>query len=158
MIIRKIHPKDNKTLEKIIKDTIIEYNLPKVGTAYEDKDTLAMFEAYQDANATYFVLEIDNKVIGGSGIKLLKGSNGNVCELQKLYLIPEARGKGYGKQLFDACITAAKKLGYNQCYLESDPSMKKAIAIYEKNGFKHLKQAMGNTGHNACGVFMIKDL
>lgn len=158
MIIRKIAPKDNKIIEKIIKATILEYGIPTKGSAFEDTDTIAMFEAYQDATSAYFVLEIDNKVIGGSGIKLLKGNNGNICELQKLYLIPEARGKGYGKQLFDTCIKTAKDLGYKQCYLESDAGMKKAIAIYEKNGFTHLTQAMGNTGHNACGVFMLKDL
>lgn len=158
MTIREIQAKDNQKIEEIVKSTIVEFGLPTTGSAYEDSDTQAMCEAYQDANAIYFVAEADNEVVGGGGIKPLQGFNSTVCELQKMYLKPGARGKGYGKQVFDACLKAAKQLGYKQCYLESDPTMTSAINIYEKNGFKHLKGPLGNTGHTACGVWMLKDL
>lgn len=158
MIIRKIAIKDNKKLETIIKDTIVEFGLPTTGTAYEDKDTLAMFEAYQKENEAYFVIEMNNKVVAGGGIKPLADGNGKICELQKMYMLPEARGKGYGKKLFNTCLQTAKELGFKQCYLESDPSMKSAINLYEKNGFKHLDRPLGTTGHTACGIWMLKDL
>lgn len=157
MIIRKIAPKDNKKMEEIIKSTILEFGLPTTGTAYEDKDTLSMFEAYQDTSATYFVVEVDNEVVAGGGIKSLTNET-HICELQKMYMLPEMRGKGYGRQLFLTCLQAAKDLGYKQCYLESDPGMKSAINLYEKNGFEHLKAPLGNTGHTACGIWMLKDL
>lgn len=158
MIIRKIQPKDNQKIEEIIKSTILEFGLPTTGSAYEDSDTQAMYEAYLDDSAIYFVIEVDDEVIGGGGIKPLQGYDNTVCELQKMYLKPSARGKGYGKQVFYSCLRAAKELGYTQCYLESDPSMTTAITIYEKNGFKHLKSPLGNTGHTACDVWMMKDL
>lgn len=158
MTIRKIEVKDNQKIEAIIKSTILEFGLPTTGSAYEDSDTQAMYEAYQGTNAIYFVAEADDKVIGGGGIKPLQGSDNSICELQKMYLKPSSRGKGYGKKIFDRCLLAAKELGYKQCYLESDPSMTSAINIYEKNGFKHLKGPIGNTGHVACGVWMIKNL
>lgn len=158
MIIRKVAQKDNKELELIIKNTIVEFGLPKTGTAYEDTDTLAMFEAYQKENEVYFVIEINHEIIAGGGIKALANSNGKTCELQKMYMLPKARGKGFGKKLFNKCLQAAKELGYKQCYLESDPRMKSAINLYEKNGFKHLEQPLGCTGHTACGIWMLKDL
>ena len=158
MIIRKIRPDDNKDIEEIVKSSIVEFGLPLTGSAYEDKDTQAMYEAYQDDKAIYFVLEEQGEVIGGGGIKPLQGSDHSICELQKMYLKPKERGKGYGKQIFHTCMRAAKELGYKKCYLESDPGMKTAIGLYEKNGFIHLKKAMGNTGHTACAVWMIKDL
>ena len=81
-----------------------------------------------------------------------------ICELQKMYFKPESRGKGYGKLIFDKCLNKARELGYKQCYLESASVLKKAIAIYERNGFNFLDKPMGNTGHYECGVWMIRDL
>jgi putative acetyltransferase len=43
-------------------------------------------------------------------------------------------------------------------YLESFPDMKEAIRIYEQNGFTYLDKPLGNTGHFACNVWMVKDL
>ena len=156
--IRKIEAKDNQKIEQIVKSTIIEFGLPTTGSAYEDSDTTAMYEAYQNDDQAYFVLEVNNEIVGGGGIKALNGSEGKICELQKMYLMPKVRGKGYGKSIFDTCLQAAKDLDYKQCYLESDPSMLSAIKIYEKNGFKHLNGPIGNTGHTVCGVWMLKDL
>ncbi len=158
MIIRNIEPKDNEKIEKIVKSTILEFGLPTKGSAYEDKDTLNMFAAYEAPNASYFILEHDNEVIGGGGIKPLQGENEQVCELQKMYVLPKGRGKGFGRKLFERCLLAAKDLGYEQCYLESDPGMTAAIRLYEQNGFKHLKGPLGATGHTACGIWMIKPL
>ena len=158
MIIRNIQARDNQKIEEIVKSTIIEFGLPTKGSAYEDSDTQNMFEAYQAAKASYFVLEDDHEVIGGGGIKPLQGEHNEICELQKMYVLPKGRGKGFGRKLFEHCLQAAKELGYKKCYLESDPGMSAAIRLYEKNGFEHLKGPLGSTGHTACGIWMIKSL
>ena len=158
MIIRKIQLKDNAAIEQIIKAIFPEFGLPLIGTAYEDEETPRMFESYQATNEVYFVIEENGVVLGGGGVKPLKGFETDICELQKVYFSTEIRGKGYGKIIFNKCMDAAKNLGYKQCYLESASQMKVAISIYEKAGFKHLDKAFGNTGHYSCGVWMIKDL
>ena len=158
MIIRKIAPSDNSSIARIIKASLVEFGLPTVGTAFEDKETLAMYEAYQNDREVYYVLEIDGEVLGGGGIKQLKGSDATICELQKMYFDPKIRGKGYGQLFFDTCMQAAKDFNYKQCYLESASALKAAIHIYEKNGFKHLNSALGATGHYSCSVWMLKDL
>ena len=58
----------------------------------------------------------------------------------------------------DKIFIAAKELGYQQLYLESFPDFSKAVSIYEKAGFRRLDAAMGNSGHYACNVWMLKDL
>lgn len=158
MIIRKIKPEDNPEIEQIIKSTILEFNLPMTGTAYEDSETKNMYESYQGSSEIYFILEDHGIVAGGGGIKSLKDNNNQICELQKMYFAPEARGKGFGKLIFEKCIEAAIKLGYKQCYLETSPELKSAIHIYEKNNFKHLDGPLGGTGHYSCGVWMLKEL
>lgn len=158
MIIREIQPKDNLSIEVIMTDCFNEFGLPTVGSSLEDADVKHMFEGFQEERAIYYVLEDHGKVLGGGGVKQLKGAAKDTCELQKMYFHPDARGKGYGKKMFDKCIEAAKEFGYKFCYLESASQLKSAIQLYENNGFKHLNQPLGNTGHTICGVYMLKEL
>jgi putative acetyltransferase len=158
MIIREIQQKDNKEAAIYIRAAFPEFKMALVGTAYEDPETDAMFEAYQGEGEVYFVIEEDGEVVGGAGIKLLRDNKDNVCELQKMYFLAKTRGKGYGKLLFAKCLEAAKDFGYNQCYLESSPLFKAAIHIYESFGFKHLEKSLGNTGHYSCDIWMLKEL
>jgi len=158
LLIRKIKPEDNPLIEQIIKDIFPEFNMPLVGTAFEDDETPNMFESYQGEKEMYFIIEDNGVVVGGGGIKPLRDSENNICELQKMYFSPTIRGKGFGKKMFDICMQAAKKFGYKKCYLESASQLKAAIHIYENSGFIHLDKPLGNTGHYSCGVWMIKDL
>ena len=154
-IIRPIQPKDNAGVAKIIRSVLEDFNVPKVGTAYADKALECMFETYDVPRAIYFVLEADGNLIGGGGIAQLDHYDGNVCELQKMYFLPEARGKGLGTQMIDKCLQKAKEFGYEQCYLETMDYMKAAQKLYRKYGFQYLDGPMGDTGHYACGVNMI---
>ena len=75
VLIRKIEPKDNQTLKTIIKSVFHEINIPLKGTAYEDPETSNMYEAYSGPRSVYYVVEKDGKVLGGAGIKPLKGED-----------------------------------------------------------------------------------
>lgn len=157
-IIREIKPNDNQQIAKVIRDVLIEFKAPKTGTAYEDKATDEMFETYQKENASYFVIEYNNKIVGGAGFSVLDGTENTVCELQKMYFLPITRGKGLGSKLISKCLEKAKILGFKSCYLETMPYMKAARALYKKNGFENLDKPLGNTGHFSCNVWMIKEL
>ncbi|MEL0456827.1 GNAT family N-acetyltransferase [Flavobacteriaceae bacterium SZ-1-7] len=158
IVIREIEPQDNRQIEQVIRDCFHEFKIPLEGTAYSDPETSKMFESYQNENDVYFVIESNGEVLGGGGVKPLTDFENEICEIQKMYFSPKIRGKGYGKILFEKCTESAKQLGYKQCYLESASQLKAAIHIYESCGFKHLPNALGNTGHYSCGVWMIKDL
>mgnify|MGYP006141099243 CR=1 FL=1 len=158
MRIREIQFIDNSQIESVIKSIFIELQLPLTGTVYEDVETTRMFESYQEDKAVYFVVEDEGKVKGGSGIKVLDPNEASICELQKMYLSHEIRGKGYSKQLLEICLDAAKSMGYKQCYLETLSELKTAQKLYKQYGFEYLETSMGNTGHNSCGVRMIKTL
>ena len=157
-LIREIQPDDNPIIESVIKAIFHEFGLPLHGTAYEDDETPRMYESFQSENEIYYVAVEKGVVVGGAGITSLKGADPSICELQKMYFTPSARGKGYGKKIFNSCLEAARKMGYSRCYLESASQLKVAISLYEKNGFERLDAPMGNTGHYSCGVWMIKTL
>jgi putative acetyltransferase len=98
--------------------------------------------------------------VGGGGFSRLKGTTETeaVCELQKLYFLPEVRGQGVGKRLLSLAINQAARLGYRDMYLESLPQMEKAMSMYEKFDFQPLIAPMGNTGHYNCTIFMCRSL
>jgi putative acetyltransferase len=157
-IIREIKPSDNMDISKVIRSVILEMGAPKIGTAYEDKATDLMFETYQKEKTAYFVLEHKNKVIGGAGVAKLDNCEFNICELQKMYFLPIARGKGLGTSLISKCLEKAKEFGFESCYLETMPYMEAARKLYAKNSFLSLKQPMGNTGHYSCNVWMLRKI
>jgi putative acetyltransferase len=157
-IIREIEPKDNLTIASVIRNVFEELDAPKVGTAYADPHLNTLFEVYQDDNVIYFVIEKDKIILGGCGIGKLIDAEIKICELQKMYLAKEARGKGIAKELMQKCLTFAKQVGYDKCYIETLPFMKDAQKLYLKSGFTYIDGPMGSTGHTTCDVFMIKDL
>jgi putative acetyltransferase len=157
-IIREIQPKDNSDLAIVVREVILEMGAPKTGTAYEDKATDQLFETYQKEKAAYFVLEHKHKVVGGAGIAQLDNFKGNTCELQKMYFLPVARGKGLGTKLISTCLEKAKEFGFENCYLETLPYMKAAIKLYNKYGFTSLDKPLGDTCHYSCNVWMIKKI
>lgn len=156
--IREIRIEDNPQIARVIRDVLIEFNVPKVGTAYADPQLDCMFETYQRPRSVYFVIEDNNRIIGGAGIHQLENENETICELQKMYFLPEARGTGLGSQMMQKCLEAAKAFNYQKCYLETMPYMEDAQKLYKKSGFDYISAPMGNTGHTSCPVWMIKEL
>lgn len=156
--IREIQPKDNQQIAEVVRKVLVEMGVPKVGTAYEDKSLDDMYSTYNHPGMSYFVVEEDGKLIGGCGIAPLSGSETGICELQKMYFIPEARGRGIGADMMKTCLDYAKSEGYKQCYLETLPYMEHARKLYARTGFRSLEKPMGDTGHYNCTMWMIKDL
>jgi len=157
-IIREIQPKDNTQIAQVIRAVLIEFGVPKAGTAYEDKALEDMHEAYKKASSAYYVIEHRQKIIGGAGVAQLDNYDGNICEFQKMYFLEEARGRGLGSKMIAICLAKAKEFGFEKCYLETMPYMKSARALYTKNGFASLDKPLGNTGHYSCNVWMLKEL
>ncbi|MFP4845783.1 GNAT family N-acetyltransferase [Winogradskyella sp. PE311] len=158
IVIREIELKDNAKIAEAIRSVLIEMGVPKVGTAYEDAALDCMTETYDQPRKAYFVVQYGETVLGGAGIAPLDNYEGNVCELQKMYFMAEARGKGIGSDMMSKCLAFAKASGFDQCYLETLPYMKDARKLYGKVGFKSLDKPLGNTGHYSCTEWMLKDL
>lgn len=158
VIIREINPDDNKMVARVVRKVLEDLGVPKVGTAYADKTLDDMYRAYQKPRANYFVVEENQKIIGGGGIAPLENYDETVCELQKMYFLKEARGRGIGVEMLQICLDRAKSYGFDACYLETMPNMKAAQKMYQKNGFKYIDGRMGDTGHYSCPVWMLKKL
>lgn len=132
MIIRPIQLHDNEQIAHVIRQVFINDGYPKTGTAFADPQLNYMFEAYDKPKAVYFVVEVEGKIVGGAGVSQLDNTDENICELQKMYFLPEARGKGIGFEMIEKCLQKATEFGYEKCYLETLPEMLNAQKLYKK--------------------------
>ena len=156
--IRLVRQSDNHVLAQVLRDVLIEMNVPKEGTAFADPELYAIYDVYSVEKANYWVVCLGNHIKGGAGIAPLHDGPSGYCELQKMYFLPDARGKGLGYQMIQKCLTKAKSYGYTDCYLETMPNMIDAQKLYKKWGFSYIDYPLGNTGHCSCPVWMIKSL
>ncbi len=155
---RQLQHRDNKEIAAIIRSVLAEFKANKPGTVYYDPTTDDLFSLFNQQHAAYRVLEVDGKLSGGAGIYPTEGLPEGCCELVKLYIVPQARGRGLGKQLIEECFDIARKFGYQQVYLETLPELQMAMSLYERCGFRYLTAPLGNSGHFGCDLWMIKDL
>ena len=158
MLIRPINESDNKHISVILREVLIEMDIPRIGSAYEDPEINNMYESYQSSRSIYFVVEENNKILGGAGVNQLKNGDINICELQKMYFHKSIRGRGIGDKMIELCLNFAVKSNYKKCYIETMPNMVDAQKLYIKKGFKYIDNPLGNTGHTACPIWMLKNL
>ncbi|MDD2675330.1 GNAT family N-acetyltransferase [Flavobacterium petrolei] len=157
-IIRKINKEDNPEVAQLIRAVFDELDIPKVGTAYEDPYLDLMYEEYNKPKSVYYVVENNGRIVGVAGIAPLANEADSICELQKMYFLPETRGIGIGTEMMEVCIQSARNFGFEKCYLETMPFMLDAQKLYKKTGFEYISGPMGSTGHVSCPVWMLKEL
>lgn len=74
----------------------------------------------------------DGTVAGCIGLRKIDGQN---CEMKRLYVKPEYRGKRIGDKLVQQIIADAKEIGYSHMLLDTLPFLEGALHIYRKCGF-----------------------
>jgi putative acetyltransferase len=156
--IREIKLEDNQQLATLIRKVLTEFNRNQPGTVFTDPTTDHLYELFRIPSSSYWVAEEKGKIIGGCGIFPTAELPEGCAELVKFYLDPQERGRGIGKSLLEKSFASANDMGFSQLYLESFPEFTTAIGMYEKYGFNHISTALGNSGHYACNVWMLKKL
>ena len=156
--LRPIRTEDDAAMAAIIRSVMPEFGASGDGFAINDPEVDWMSRAYSAPRCAYFVLERDGRVLGGGGVAPLEGGEPDVCELRKMYFLPELRGQGAGSALMQRCLDAARTLGFRRCYLETLRGMIGARKLYERTGFQLIDAPMGATGHGGCNTFYLMGL
>ncbi|WP_211749327.1 GNAT family N-acetyltransferase [Paenibacillus sp. Marseille-Q4541] len=158
MNIRTIQAEDNSAIESIIRQCLIDFGGNRPGLAWEDESLSHLFDYYnQEGRAYWVVLDANGKMLGGCGIAQFGSPEEKICELQKMYLLQEARGTGIARELLQTALRFATQ-HYRACYLETLQNMLAANSFYKKHGFRLLKSPLAGSEHFACDAWYIRDL
>ena len=89
---------------------------------------------YAEPEGRLLLVYADEKLAGCVAMRKLEVS---VCEMKRLYVRPEFRGKGLGNNLIEKLIDDARSIGYHTMRLDTyPPNMEKAVRLYESHGFE----------------------
>jgi len=101
-----------------------------------DKELAELPGKYAPPSGRLYLLKENNEYSGCIGLREIEPG---ICEMKRLYVKPEHRGKGYGKLLAQQIIKDAKAIGYDKMRLDTiGEKMKSAINIYYSLGFKEI--------------------
>lgn len=98
-----------------------------------DADLKDIEQAYLIPSGVFRVIETEDRAIVGT--YGLCPTAEDSCELRKMYLRREYRGKGWGKRLLDDALANARRLGFRQVTLETASVLTEAIGLYKSYGF-----------------------
>lgn len=156
--IRRIKKNDNGKVAELIRTVMVEFDACGPGYSIVDPEVNTMYESYRNDRSCYFVITLNDEIVGCGGIGPLKGGAKQTCELRKMFFLPRIRGLGLGRRLLLLLFREARTRGYSECYLETLQRMSRAIALYHRSGFELLKEPIGKTGHSACDRWYLKQL
>lgn len=96
---------------------------------------------YAPPEGSMLLAEYDNKI---AGCVTLKKIGEGICEMKRLYVRPEFRGRDIGRKLAQAIIKEARKIGYVKMRLDTLKRLTEAISLYRSMGFKEIKPYVFN--------------
>jgi putative acetyltransferase len=107
-----------------------------------DHELAALPGDYAPPEGRLLLAEFEGQLAGCVALHQLESS---ICEMKRLYLRPQFRGKGLGHVLADGIIAQARQIGYQRMRLDTvEPVMKDAVAMYRKIGFQDIAPYRAN--------------
>jgi putative acetyltransferase len=107
-----------------------------------DKELAGLPGDYAPPDGRLLLVEYEGQLAGCVALHKLEPG---VCEMKRLYLRPQFRGKGLGRTLAERIIAEARQIGYELMRLDTvETEMKDAVAMYRKLGFNEIAPYRSN--------------
>ena len=98
-----------------------------------DQELAGLPGDYAPPDGRLLLAEYRGQLAGCIGLHKL---DPEICEMKRLYLKPQLRGRGVGRALAEAVIAEARAIGYKKMRLDTvEPVMPNAVALYRRLGF-----------------------
>jgi len=152
IVIREAAPADVPAVVGIVRGVLGEFEIPVEESAVADElGKVVAPEAGVDGGRLWVLVDRD-AVVGCAAITPVRDG---ICELKRMYLLPERRGEGLGRKALEHALAYARERGFERVELETHTRMEKARAMYHRAGFQKQCSAMRNCG---CDQSMYLDL
>ena len=118
-----------------------------------DEEVKHLEAKYGMPDGRLYLALYDGKPAGCIGLRKIDEEN---CEMKRLYVRPQFRGKQIGSRLIEKIIEDAKELGYAYMLLDTLPFLENAVAMYQRYGF--YETACYNDSPMSASIYMKLDL
>lgn len=118
-----------------------------------DKEIEHLETKYGIPDGRLYLIYCDDELAGCIGLRKI---DDQTCEMKRLYIRPEFRGKKLGNVLVEKIIADAREIGYSYMLLDTLPFLQSAIHIYKKFGFYEIESY--NDSPMAASIYMKLDL
>ena len=102
-----------------------------------DRELAGLPGDYAPPDGRLLVAEYRSQLAGCVALHKLEAG---ICEMKRLYLRPQLRGRGVGRALAESVIAEARTIGYRKMRLDTvAPVMPNAVAMYRRLGFVEIE-------------------
>jgi len=130
--LRRATNADREQITSLVYAVLQEYGLAP-DPDDTDADLYDIEQSYFARGGSFAVLEEDDgSIVGSYGLYPIDSES---CELRKMYLAREYRGRGHGRRLLEDALQKARSLDFRRVTLETASVLKEAICLYESHGF-----------------------
>ena len=92
-------------------------------------------------NGAFVILRSEGRAVGGGGLKRL---DAEACEIKRMYVAPEVRGRGASREILFALEDRARELGYSIARLDTGDRQAAAKRLYENAGYREIPKYNAN--------------
>lgn len=97
-----------------------------------DSELRHLEDKYGLPDGRLYIIRVDDKAAGCIGLKKIDSLN---CEMKRLYIRPQYRGRKLSHLLIERIIRDAREAGYRYMLLDTLPFLKSAVQLYKQYGF-----------------------
>ncbi len=82
----------------------------------------------------------DGRLLGCGALRFIPGG----AEMKRMFVRPEAQGRGLGRKLFEMRISEARRMGRPALYADTVKGNRPMLSLYESYGFAYIPRYEGN--------------
>lgn len=100
---------------------------------------------YEAPAGAFLLMREDGRAVACGGVRAL---GTGVAEIKRMYVVPEARGRGLGRRMLAALEDEARALGYATLRLDTAEPLREARELYHASGYHDIPDYNGNAAAN----------
>ncbi len=150
-VLRRATNRDAAEIWNLISGVLSSFGIVADRTT-TDRDLTDIDGHYWERGGVFFAL-LDGPIVIGT--VALRRESDEVCELCRMYLAADHRGRGLGRHLFSRVMAEARNRGFREIYLKTASVLTTAISLYERAGFR---PAPGSRADGNCNRVMRMEL